>query len=169
MSNDWEKELEEMKTEATKKIEDLWKKEEGIKERYKGDAERILNIIHVQCKSVVKVLADQSAKSSMDDLAKIVSLEVPIVIDISHIKRTIVFRLVLTNSGYAVEFVKIFQDIDTGQISEIVGDYINPPVTQEKIYPPVTQEKIQNVIRKFLRDRNIEIERLIEKRKLSMR
>jgi hypothetical protein len=97
--------------------------------------------------------------------AKVVSLEVPIVIDGSHLKRTLVFRLVLTNSGYGVEFVKIFQDIDTGQISEMVGDYINP---QEKIYPPVTEEKIQNVIRNFLRDRNIEIERLVEKRKLSM-
>jgi dTDP-4-dehydrorhamnose reductase len=91
-------------------------------------------------------LADQSAKSSIDDHAKVVSLEVPIVIDGSHIKRTIVFRLAFTNTGYGVEFVKIFQNINTGQISEIVGDYINPPVTQVKI---------QNVLRKFLRDRKI--------------
>jgi hypothetical protein len=160
LSNAWEKELEEMKKEATEKIEDLLKKEEDIKEKYRADVKRILDIIYTLCKSVVKVLGEQSAKCSIDDLAKVVSLEVPIVIDGSHIKRTIIFRLAFTNTGYGVEFVKIFQDINTGQISKIVGDYINLPVTQEKN---------QNVIRKFLRDRNIEIERMVEKRKLSLR
>jgi vacuolar-type H+-ATPase subunit H len=54
MSDEWIKEIKEIKEDTDKKIEDAQTKEIELIDKHEGEAKRILNMINDLCKSVVK-------------------------------------------------------------------------------------------------------------------
>lgn len=155
MSDEWAEELKKMKEEEERKIQESKTKEEQLREKYKGDIKKTMDMIRAQCESVVEVFVEH-AKSTVNETAKIVSLKLPIP-NVASLELT--FRLILTKSGYAVKVTREIYD----HVQERVAPF------SRTIQPPIDVQKIRGAIREFLEERKYAIERVEEKRRRQAR
>jgi hypothetical protein len=165
MSDEWIKELKEIKEDTDKKIEDVHAKEIELIEKHEEEAKRILNMINELCKPVVKIFIDPSLESDqtkflMNEASRSASITVPVVNFDTHFPLSLSFRLVLTEDGYMVEILE--ESYDTVQ-NKSFG------VKGKSMYPPITEEKIKSEIKEFLKKRASMMERLEEKRRIQTR
>ncbi len=159
MPADWKAELEEMKKATEEEIKESRRKEEELREKYKGDKERIIDLINSQLKPVVETFKEEDMEETSQPKIKKyhngISLNVPIVQEVGYISFSISFDLVFTDRGYEVKTRKSGYDHvqDRAFTSEAF------------IHAPVDIKGIRDEIRAFLRDRNFAIKMLEEKKK----
>lgn len=164
MSEDWEKELKEIKEATKKEIMEIREKEEELREKHKEDVEKILDLIYSQLKPVEETFRKEGREESYQP--KIVRhphaiyLSLPITPEsmrspghYTTIGLTIGFGLLLTDEGYGVKVTKDIYDHTKDRTFRTEG-YISPPVDVDGI---------QKEIRDFLRDRRFAIKMLEEK------
>ncbi|MFH0749279.1 MAG: hypothetical protein V1915_05135 [Candidatus Bathyarchaeota archaeon] len=130
-----------MRDDREKKVESETVAEEELREKYKGDTKKIIDMIKAQCEPVVVTFKDPS-KSEIDqpklseDLSS-VRLTFPFIVDGSiYARLNLYFNLVLTRKGY-----------DIGVKSEVYND------TDSKTYSTSTQiQAKETAIRDRIRD-----------------
>jgi len=157
MSDEWVEEIKRMKEETEKKIQKARSEEEALREKYKEDIKKILDLIKAQCAPVVDTFKDpskwewQQPEFGVSETAKAAWIRVPLAFPTSL---TLSFRLVLTDKGYSVEVRKQFYDEVKNRTGSSTGH----------IHPSVKEDSIRSEIRNFLKDRNDALERLEQKR-----
>jgi len=158
MSDEWVEEIKRMKEETEKRIQKARTEEEVLREKYKEDIKKILDLIKTQCAPVVDTFKDpskwewQQPEFGMSETAKAAWIRVPLAFPTSL---TLSFRLVLTDKGYSAEVRKQFYDDVKNTTDSSTGH----------IQPPVKEDSIRSEIRNFLKDRNNALEKLEEKRR----
>ena len=159
MSEDWKKELESMKKETEEKIAKAREEEEKLREKYKGDKEKIIDLINSELVPIVEVFKKEDMAEM--DQPKIqrhqlgISLYLPITGEGTHIGLNMSFGFSFTEKGYAVTTRRGIYDHTKDRVFTIEGH----------IPAPVTTEGVQNAIREFIRDRNFAIKMREERAK----
>jgi hypothetical protein len=146
MSEEWKKVLERMKrqTKDEMRIGNLIEKE--LEQKYKGEKERLLNLIYSQLRQVIEIFTDENQEIYQPKIEKTsssISLRFPIKSSSTTVHLSLDFGLILTDNGYAVT-IRI-EDYDFVQQRGFTHyGRIDPPVTVKMIQSTIT-EYLQNL------------------------
>ena len=159
-SGDWLSKIEQMRQrekeiEANAKAkEKAW---EELKEKYRGEATKIIELLNSELEKVVDVYTDPSLqdydKPKVEGDNRYVKLNIPIVRGGSHYSFGISFWLKLTEKGYGLDIVK----------TTYFARDDKPYEYKSSIPPPITVSVIQKEVMEVLQARNEAITVLAEK------
>lgn len=157
--DEWVAQLRKMKEETEKEIRESRYAEQHLREKYKDETTKIIELLRAKLKKVEEVFKE-SAQQELDQ-PKVESgnwgacLSVPIIRLGTHVGLKIRFFLHLTDKGCGLRVSKDMYD----------GMYDKPFETSGYIRPPVTAGAIQKEVSDFLEARNNTIKRMEEKEK----
>lgn len=157
--DEWVAKLRKMKEETEKEIRDSRYAEQHLREKYKDEPTKIIELLRAKLKKVEEVFKE-SAQQELDQ-PKMESgtwgacLNVPIIRLGTHVGLKICFFLHLTDKGYGLRVSRDMYD----------GMYDKPFETSGYISPPVTAGAIEKEVTDFLEARNDTVKRMEEKEK----
>ena len=153
----WGEKLKRMKEQTEREIQDKRLAEQELRDKYKDEKGRIIEMLRSELGNVVEVFKDVSQNQFDQPKAEVrdwgATLEVPIVHSSTHVGLEISFYLTLTDKGYALKVTKGMFDGIHDQSYEV------PNV----ISPPVIAEAIQKEVTDFLEARSNTIKRMEER------
>ena len=147
MSEEWKKKLKELKEKTETEILEIHRKEEELREKYKNDRNRLIELIYEQLKEVEEIYTEEDMNEYIR--TKVIkhslgaNLTLPIKSASTTISLGINFNLHLSDKGYAVEVREDLFD----SVKEIRF------YTSKTIRPPVKINDIQDAISGFLSSR----------------
>jgi hypothetical protein len=154
--DEWVAKLRKIKEEAEKEIRESRYAEQRLREKYKDEPTKIIELLCAKLKEVFKESAQQELdQPKMESGNWGACLSVPIIHSGMHVGLKICFFLHLTDKGYGLRVSKDMYD----------GMYDKPFETSGYINPPVTVSTIQKEVTDFLEARNNTIKRMEEKEK----
>jgi hypothetical protein len=157
--DEWVAKLRKMKGETEKEIRDSRYEEQHLREKYKDEPTKIIELLHANLKKVEEVFKESGQQEldqpKMESGTWGACLSVPIIRLETHVGLKICFFLHLTDKGYALRVSRDMYDTMHDKPFETSG-YIRPPVTAGAIQKEVTD---------FLEARNDTIKRMEEKEK----
>lgn len=131
--------------------------ERELREKHKGEKEKIIELILAQLKLVVETFKTESIiVGDQPEIRKHgmgVELYLPLASGGTTYGLSMSFGFTLTDDGYTIRTRKSVYDIITDRIFEFEG----------VVEAPVTAKGIQDELSKFIRDRSFAIKRLEEK------
>ena len=163
MQREWKAELEKVKKATEEEIKEVRRKEEELREKHKGEREKIIEMIYSQLKPVEETFREEGKEET--DQPKIkkypggISLSLPIVHQQTHTGFSISFDLRLTDKGYAVTTRKSGYDHTTDRVFTSEGF----------VEAPVEMGKIRSEIRDFIGNRSSAIKMLEGKKRRMQR
>jgi hypothetical protein len=146
-----------MKEGTEREIQDKRLAEQQLRDKYKDEKGKIIEMLRSELDKVVEVFKDGSQreldqpKAEIEDL--VATLKVPIVHSSTHVGLGISFCPRLTDNGYALNVTRGIFDEMSGQIREVT----------RTIFPPVTTEAIQKEVTDFLETRSNTIKMMEER------
>jgi hypothetical protein len=163
MENNWEDKIRKIKEETDKDIEENRLAEQRLREKYKDEKPKIIEMLKSELGVVVKVFKKPSGKyydqPSLEAADWGASLKVPIVGSGATVNIGITFSFQFSDNGYGLKVVKGTYDALTQKSDEITVD----------IPPPVTVEAVQKQVTEFLEARRDTIKRMEEEAQRSQR
>lgn len=148
-----------MKEETEKEIRDSRYAEEHLREKYRDEPTKIVELLRAKLKKVEEVFKESEQQEldqpKMESGTWGACLSVPIVRLGTHVGLKICFFLHLTDKGYGLRVSRDMYD----------GMYDKPFETSGYIHPPVTAGAIQKEVTDFLEARNDTMKRMEEKKK----
>jgi hypothetical protein len=163
MENNWEDKIRKIKEETDKEIEENRLAEQRLREKYKDDKPKIIEMLRSELGVVVKVFKKPSRKyydqPSLEVADWGASLKVPIVGAGATVNIGITFSFQFSDDGYGLKVVKGTYDAVTQKPGEINAD----------IPPPVTVAAVQKQVTEFLEVRRDTIKRMEEEAQRSQR
>jgi hypothetical protein len=143
LSDKWKEELQKMKTDREKKVENEVRIGEELKEKYKEDIKKIIDMIKAQCEPVVETfrnLSEQEANQpKLNEGVSWVTMSFPLIVYSSgYATLNLGFSLVLTEKGYNIGVrLEFYNDADSRTYS-----------TSRQIQ--ATEDAVREQIREFL-------------------
>jgi len=154
--NNWEDKIRKIKEETDKEIKENRLAERRLREKYKDEKPKIIEMLRSELGVVVKVFKKPSRKyydqPSLEVADWGASLKVPIVGAGATVNIGITFSLQFSDNGYCLKVIKVTYDAVTQKHCEINAD----------IPPSVTVEAIQKQVTEFLEVRRDTIKRMEE-------
>ena len=157
--DEWGAKLRKMKEETEKEIRETRYEEQHLREKYKDEPTKIIELLRTNLKKVEEVFKESAQQESYQPTIESGSwgecLSLPIIRLGTHAGLKICFFLHLTNKGYGL------------RVSRDMYDWMNDKSyeTSGYIRPPVTAGAIQKEVSDFLEARNNTIKRMEEKEK----
>jgi hypothetical protein len=159
--DEWVAQLRKMKEEAEKEIRDSRYAEQHLREKYKDEPTKVIELLRAKLKKVEEVFKESAQQEleqpKMESGTWGACLGFPIVHLGTHVGLKICFFLHLTDKGYGLRVARDMYD----------GMYDKPFETSGYIRPPITAGAIQKEVTDFLEARNDTIKRMEEKEKRS--
>ena len=150
MSENWKKELRKIKKMTKKKVLEIRKREELLRDKYKEDAKRIMDLIYSQLKVVEEIFKEKGLLPKIRRYENSIEMCCPFVVygELRFLP-SISFHLLLTNEGYNVMVSYLMGGGGAVELLRSIFGY-------EKIVipSPVRIEDIQKEIKAFLQKRS---------------
>lgn len=157
--DEWVAKLRKMKEEAEKEIRETRYAEQHLREKYKDEPAKTIELLRAKLKKVEEVFKDSTQQEldqpKMENGTWGACLSVPIIRIGTHVGLKICFFLHLTDKGYGLRVSREMYD----------GMYDKPYETSGYIRPPITAGAIQEEVTDFLEARNDIVKRMEEKKK----